>query len=82
MKSFICLEKYEMCAEKDPLTSIEINWNTSTATVILKSINNAWYSKLVPEKCCYSEIYRAGAGENADNRFESVICVASNRQTN
>lgn len=70
-----------MCSEKDPLTSIEINWNTSTATVILKDINNAWYSKFVEEKCCYSEILRAGAGENADNHFESVICFALNRET-
>lgn len=60
-------EKYESCTKTKPFTSIEMNWDTAEATLVLDA-------KAIAKNmsCCYQEIERAGKGKSADAQFKLV----------
>lgn len=62
-------EKYETCSKTAPLTSIQMNWTTSTATLLVNK-NVVWYKAAKDVSCCYQEIRRSGTGKNADEQFK------------
>lgn len=62
-------EKYESCSTSEPLTSIQMNWTASTATLTLNQ-NVVWYKSAKNVSCCYQEIRRTGTGKHADEQFK------------
>lgn len=58
-------EAYEACSKTQPLTSIQMNWETSEATLVVDT-------KMLAKKmsCCYQEIQRSGSGKHADAEFK------------
>lgn len=63
------IEKYEKYVPGEDATRIDMNWNTSEATL---AYNDSAY---VDTTCCYSEIMRTGRGKEADEKFK-YVCMA------
>lgn len=64
-------EKYEHCSKTPPLTTVQMNWTASTATLSVNQ-NVVWYKAAKNVSCCYQEIRRTGTGKNADEQFKWV----------
>lgn len=62
-------EKFEPCVSTKPLTTINMNWTTYTAQLVVdqKMKNSRTYAKT---SCCYQEIKRSGEGKHADEQFK------------
>lgn len=62
-------EKYEHCSKTPPLTTVQMNWTASTATLAINQ-NVVWYKAAKNVSCCYQEIRRSGSGKTADEHFK------------
>lgn len=66
-------EKYEPCSKKDPLTSIEQNFEEDTVKVVfhIKQLKRKYLTSDQSEiDCCFQEITRAGTNATADDKFK------------
>lgn len=64
-------EEFEPCSRREPLTSIEQNFNSDQILVVYHEDMKSKYlaSGHNQIECCYQEITRSGENSTADDRY-------------